>query len=105
MAFDASLTPVASTPATTSETALFTASADSSVLVDVVNLSTSSQTFRLGIKPSGGSTHWKVYGLSLAPSESALAFGVWFLQNGDAVQVQSGSTGSVLSYSLTGLRS
>lgn len=102
--FDTALPPTASNPATTSETTLFTSSADSSILVDVTNLSTSDQTVRVGIQPSGStSTDWKVYDLSIPTADALLGAGPWFLQSSDKVQVAVGSTGSVVTFSLTGV--
>lgn len=103
-AFDTAITPVASTPADTNNATLFTASADTSVLVDAVNIGAVPVTIRIGITPSGGSVHWKVFDLSLPVAESALAFGPWFLQSGDAVTVRTADADEI-TFSLTGVES
>lgn len=102
-AFDTAITPTASTPATTSNSTLFTATNDSSLLVDITNVSTAAATVRVGITPSGGSVHWKLHDLSIPADDALLGVGPWIVQNGDKVIVASGSTGSVVTYSLTGL--
>lgn len=51
MPFETALTPVANTPANTSDTTLFTASGDSSVLVDIANIGTGAVAIRVGITP------------------------------------------------------
>ena len=105
-AFDTALTPVASTPANTSNATLFTASADSSVLVDAANIgSTEGVLVRIGITPSGGSVHWKVFDLAIPLAKrSLLALGPWFLQTGDAVTVRT-SDADEITFSLTGVES
>lgn len=103
-AFDTAITPVASTPANTSNATLFTASADSSVLVDIANIGSGQLTVRVGITPSGGAVHWKLYDF-VVPSQDALgALGPWFLQNGDAVTVRT-DTANDATFSLTGVES
>jgi hypothetical protein len=102
-AFDTAITPVSSTPANTSNATLFTASADTSVLVDAANIgAVGPVAVRIGITPSGGSVHWKVFDLSLPQAESALAFGPWFLQTGDAVTVRTADADEI-TFSLTGV--
>ena len=103
-AFDTALTPVAATPANTSNAALFTASNDSSVLVDAVNIGAVPVAIRIGITPSGGSVHWKVFDLSLPVAESALGFGPFFLQSGDAITVRTADADEI-TFSLTGVES
>ncbi len=103
-AFDTALTPTAVTPAATTNTTLFTASFDSSVLVDVANIGGSAIAVRVGVTPSGGSVHWKLYDLSIPAGESALSIGPWFLQNGDAVTVRTDTANNAV-FSLTGVRS
>ena len=103
-AFDTAITPVASTPANTSNTTLFTASADTSVLVDATNIGASAITVRVGITPSGGSVHWKLYDVSIPSADAVLAIGPLFLQSGDAITVATG-TADDMTFSLTGVES
>lgn len=101
--FDQVITPVSSTPANTSLATLFTASADTSVLIDIANLTTTGVAIRVGVIPSGGSIHYKLYDVPI-PAGDALIRGPWFLQNGDAIQVRT-ATADVITFSLTGIRS
>ena len=101
-AFDTSLTPVASTPANTSNAALFTASADSSVIVDAANIGTALVAVRIGITPSGGSVHWKLFDVPIDPANALIGLGPWFLQTGDAVTVRT-DTADDATFSLTGV--
>ena len=102
-AFDTAITPVSSTPANTSNATLFTASTDTSVLVDVANIgSAGTVAVRVGITPSGGSVHWKVFDSLLPQGESMLAVGPLFLQNGDAVTVRTADADEI-TFSLTGV--
>jgi hypothetical protein len=101
-AFDTAITPVASTPANTSNATLFTAAADTSVLVDAANILTAAATIRVGVTPSGGAVHWKVFDLSIPPGNGLLSIGPIFLQTGDAVTVQTGTANSI-TFSLTGV--
>lgn len=101
-AFDTALTPVSSTPANTSDATLFTATADSSVLVDVANIGASQVAVRVGITPSGGSVHWKVFDVAIPASDTLLALGPWFLESGDAVTVRT-DTADDATFSLTGV--
>jgi len=103
-AFDTAITPTASTPADTNNATLFTASADSSVLVDAANIGTGAIAVRVGITPSGGSVHWKVFDLVIPAAESVLALGPWFLQSGDAVTVRT-DTADDATFSITGVAS
>jgi hypothetical protein len=102
--FDTALTPVSSTPANTSNAALFTAAADSSVLVYAVNIGAANLTVRIGITPSGGSVHWKVFDYLVIPTASLVSLGPWFLQVGDAVTVRTSVANDAV-FSLTGVES
>lgn len=103
-AFDTALTPASSTPANTSNASLFAASADSSVLVDVANIGSAQVAVRVGITPSGGSVHWKLFDVEIPAADSLLALGPWFLENGDAVTVRT-DTADDATFSLTGVES
>ena len=103
MAFNISITPAAVTPTGTTNTTLFTAAADTSVMVDVCNIGTGTVKVRVGITPSGGSVHWKVYDLALIAGDSAMNLGPWFLQNGDTVTVRT-DTANAVTFSVTGVR-
>jgi hypothetical protein len=104
-AFDTAITPVASTPANTSNATLFTASADSSVLVNAVNIgSTAGVTLNIGITPSGGSVFWIIEDGVLDAGQSYLSVGPLFLQSGDAVTVQTDDADEI-TFSLTGVES
>lgn len=101
--FDTAITPVSSTPANTSNATLYTAGADTSVLVDVANIGvTDGVLVRVGITPSGGSVHWKIFDVSLDASDSILGLGPWFLKNGDAVTVRTADADEI-TFSLTGV--
>lgn len=103
-AYDISLTPVAVTPANTSDTTLDPDNTgDAFVYVDATNIGASTYLVRLGITPNGGSVHWKVFGFPLPPGE-ALDRGPWFLQAGDVVTVGTSSANNV-TFSLTGTES
>lgn len=101
-AFDTPVTPVSSAPANTSNATLFTAAADSSVLVDVVNIGTGPILVRVGITPSGGSVHWKRFDISVPPGDGLPNLGPWFLQTGDAVTVRTSVANDAV-FSLTGV--
>jgi hypothetical protein len=104
-AFDTSITPVAVTPANTSNATLFTASADTSVLVDAANIgSTDGVLIRMGITPSGGSVHWKVFDAAIDSNDALNSMGPWFLQTGDAVTVRTADADEI-TFSLTGVES
>lgn len=103
-AFDTALTPEAATPANTSNATLFTASADSSVLVDVANIGSDTVAVRVGITPSGGSVHWKTFDVAVLSEDSLLGMGPWVLQNGDAVTVRTDTADDAV-FSLTGVES
>ena len=102
--FDTVITPAFSTPGSTSNATLFTAAADCSVLVDSVNILTAECTIRVGVTPSGGAVHWKLYDQAIPAGNSLLAVGPLFLQTGDAVTVRS-SVSSSVTFSLTGVAS
>lgn len=102
-AFDTSITPVASTPASTANATLFTASADTSVLVDVAVITAATTlNVRVGITPSGGSVHWMVFDMPVEVGNPIGSLGPYFLQNGDAVTVRTDSANNV-TFSLTGV--
>jgi hypothetical protein len=103
-AFDTPITPTGLTPANTSEADLFTATAPCSVLVDVANILTTTALAKVGVTPSGGSVHWKVFDLPIAAGDSMLAVGPLFLETGDAIRVRS-SAASSLTFSVTGVES
>lgn len=104
-AFDTSITPAFSTPANTSNATLFTATADTSVLVDVANVGTVDNVqVRVGVTPSGGAVHWKVFDLPIPLGDSMLGIGPIFLQNGDAVTVRTADADEI-TFSLTGVES
>lgn len=104
-AFDTAITPVASTPNGTSNTTLFTASADTSVLVDVCVVDGSVPVLvRVGITPSGGSVHWKLFDFPVPAGEPVVSLGPWFLQSGDVVTVRTAVADDV-TFSLTGVES
>lgn len=103
-AFDTAITPSASTPANTSNATLFTAAADTSLLVDVANISTAALKVRVGITPSGGSVHWKVFDVVVPVGDSLTGFGPYFLQTGDAVTVRT-DTANNATFSASGVES
>lgn len=103
-AFDTALTPVAVSPADTNNATLFTATADSSVLVDVANIGSTTVAVRVGITPAGGSVHWKVFDFNVLAGDALAGLGPWFLQNGDVLTVRTG-TANVATFSLTGIES
>lgn len=103
-AFDTAITPAGLSPADTNVATLFTASADSSVLVTVSNIDGSTTPLaRVGIVPSGGSIHYKVYDLPIAPGDGYDA-GPYFLQSGDAVQVRT-SIADDITFAVSGVES
>ena len=87
-AFDTSLTPVAATPANTNDATLFTATDDSSVLVDAANIGSAALQVRIGITPSGGSNAWRIFDTIIEAGDALLRYGPVFLQSGDAVVVR-----------------
>lgn len=101
-AFDTAVTPVSSAPANTSNATLFTASADTAVMVDVVNIDTGTILVRVGITPSGGSVHWKRFDISIPGGDGLPNLGPWFLQPGDAVTVRTSVADDAV-FSLTGV--
>lgn len=109
-AFDTAFTPKSLAPANTTEAALFTAGTDSSssqdvsCLVDVSNIGSATIAVRIGIKPSGGSTHWRLYDASIPAADSILGIGPWFLQSGDAIQVRTDTADDAV-FSVTGVES
>lgn len=101
-AFDTAITPVAVTPANTSDTTLFTASDDTSVSVNSTNIGASSIAVRVGITPSGGSVFWVAFDVPVPTGQAFLGIGPLFLQIGDAVTVRTG-TANDATFSLTGV--
>lgn len=102
-AFDTAITPSSSAPANTSNATLFTASADTLVLVDVANIGTGAITVRVGVTPSGGAVHWKLYDQAIAVGDSLTGLGPYALQNGDAVTVRTNTANDAV-FSCTGVR-
>ena len=105
-AFDTSIAPVAVTPANTSPATLFTASADTSVLVNAVNIgATDGVTINIGIDPAGGAALFAIIDDGvLDAGQSYLSLGPFFLQSGDAVSVQTDDADEI-TFSLTGVES
>lgn len=103
-AFDTAITPVAATPANTSNATLFTASADTSVLVDVANIGVATIAVRIGITPSGGSVHWKLYDIEIQVADAIGSLGPYFVQSGDVVTVRTDTADDAV-FSLTGVES
>ena len=102
-AFDTAITPVAVTPANTSNATLFTAADDSSVLVDVAVIAADTTAHvRVGITPSGGSVHWMVWDMPIEDGNPIGSLGPYFLQSGDAVTVRT-DTADDVTFSLTGV--
>lgn len=103
-AFDTPIAPTSATPADTNNATLFTASAATSVLVDVANLGAADVSVRVGITPSGGSVHWKVYDLVVPAKDAVAGLGPYFLRNGDAITVRT-DTADDVTFSVSGLES
>lgn len=109
-AFDTAFTPKSVAPANTTETALFTAGTDStasqdvSCLVDVANIGSASIDVRVGVKPSGGSTHWKLYDKPVPAGDALLGIGPLILESGDAIQVRTDTADDAV-FSVTGVES
>lgn len=101
-AFDTAITPAVATPANTSDAVLFTASADTSVLVDVANIGAAVVAVRVGIAPGGGTTHWKVYDVEVPVGNALASLGPWFLQSTDEVTVRTDTANDAV-FSLTGV--
>lgn len=108
--FDTAFTPKALTPANTTEAALFTAGTDStttqdvSCLVDVANIGVATVKVRVGVKPFGGSTHWKLFDTPIPPGDAILGVGPLILESGDAIQVRT-DTADDATFSVTGVES
>lgn len=102
-AFDTAITPVAITPSNTTITDLFTASADTAVIVDVANILTVALA-RVGIVPSGGSVFYVLYDVNVPAGDAITGIGPLFLQNGDKIQGRT-SVNSALTFSVTGVKS
>jgi hypothetical protein len=67
-------------------------------------ITTDNPTVRVGIIPSGGSVHWKLYNDAVATGDPLVGLGPWFLQNGDVIRVRS-SVASAVTFSVSGTRS
>jgi hypothetical protein len=111
-AFDTAFTPKSLAPANTTEAALFTAGTDStngqdvSALVMVANKGTGAIQVSVGIKPSGGSTHWLLF-KGIVPANDALTpdtFGTLTLPSGAAIQVKTETANDAV-FSVTGVES
>lgn len=103
-AFDTPITPTSAAPANTSNATLFTASAATSVLVDVANIGAAGIAVRVGVTPSGGSVHWKVFDGPILDGDALLGLGPWFLESGDAVTVRTDTADDAV-FSVTGVES
>jgi len=99
--WDTAIAPVSVTPSDTNNATLFTASAATLVTVTAANLTDAAVEIRIGITPSGGSVHWKVYDFALPGGES-LELGSYPLRSGDAVTVRTASANDV-EFSAVGL--
>lgn len=105
-AFDTAITPVAVTPANTSDTDLdpgHTLDAHVSLSIALVPAETSSVVVRWGVKPNGGSNHWKATDVTLNPGE-AIDGMVYTLQPGDVIVVQTSRANDAV-FSVTGVES
>lgn len=100
-AFDTAIAPTALTPANTSQATLFTASADTAVLVDVSNIGTGTIAVNVGIDPGAGE-HWKVFESTIGPGDALASLGPYFLQSGDTIEVQT-DTANEATFSVSGL--
>lgn len=103
-AFDTAITPVSAAPGDTNNAALLTASADTSVLVDVANIGSGAVGVRVGITPSGGSVHWKLFDTAVPAGDSILGIGPLFLESGDAITVRTDTADDAV-FSATGVES
>jgi hypothetical protein len=104
-AFDTALTPVAVTPANTSDTTLDPDNTDDAfIYVDVANIGSVAKVVRVGVTPSGGSVHWKMNGTEVPAGDSILGLGPWFLQAGDVFTVGV-TVADDVTFSLTGAES
>jgi hypothetical protein len=109
-AFDTSIAPRALTPANTSETTLITIGTDTTsgqdaqLTMEVSVITGDTPTVRVGIIPSGGSVHWKLYDDTVQPGNPLIGLGPWFFQSGDVVRVRT-SIANAVTFSVTGTRS
>jgi hypothetical protein len=94
-AFDTSITPTFDTPSGTSNSTLYTAGGDTSVLVTAANLSDSPVAIRVGVTPSGGSVGWAIYDVIVPPYDAIDPFGPIFLSSSDAVIVRTASASDI----------
>lgn len=99
--WDTAIEPVSVTPADTNNATLLTATAATLVTVTAANLTPDTVEVRVGITPSGGSVHWKVYDFALPGGES-LELGSYPIRNGDAITVRTAVAGDV-EFSAVGL--
>lgn len=102
-AFDTAITPTASSPANTSQATLFTASADTAVLVDVANIGTGTIAVNVGINPGGG-VHWKVFEQNIEAGGALASLGPYVIQSGDTIEIQT-DTADDATFSVSGLES
>lgn len=100
-AFDTAITPTAATPGDTSQATLFTASADTAVLVDVANIGTGVIAVNVGVDPGAG-VHWKVFEQTIAAGGALASLGPYFLPSGDTIEVQT-DTADDATFSVSGL--
>lgn len=104
-AFDTALTGYQSTPSSTSVATVFTSSHDASVLIDIVNVTTSTGRVWAGLMVSGSTImHWKVFGRGLSTGDSLLGLGPFFMKTGGTVKVKT-NTSNAYQFSVTGVRS
>ncbi len=106
-AYDTSFKPQSVTPANTSEQSMFTVgagdipAADVQCLIDVTIITGATPDIRVGIRPNGGGTFWKLHDVPVTPGNPLLGIGPWFLQDGDAIRVQTDDADEV-TFSATG---
>jgi hypothetical protein len=105
-AFDTSITPRALTPSGTTESTLITIgtdtpAADCQLTCDVSVITNDSPTVRVGIIPSGGSVHWKMYDDPVTSNNPIIGLGPWFFQNGDVIRVRT-SVANAVTFSVSG---
>lgn len=115
-AFDTALTPVGVTPSTMGDTTLDPGQSDDcSVLVDVALIDSTSPgspgdldqaLIRVGITPSGGSVHWKIFDapIRFQAGDDLGSLGPYFLQVGDVITVGTDAPNDT-TFSLTGVES
>lgn len=100
-AFDTAIAPAAATPADTSQATLFTAAADTALLVDVANIGSGVIAVNVGIDPGAG-VHWKVYEQAIDAGAALASLGPYILQSGDTIEVQTDTADDAV-FSVSGL--